>query len=399
VTAISDENKGGSAKRWLGYTCPECFAIFRIPVEGQGKVAECPHCDLPVILGHRESVADAADAAAVAAAEAAGNGAAGLIWERSERSGRMKRKKRVSKKLTAKRPDWDGEVPDLPPREGRVLYLVLLVGLLFMTAGAGVFLKQFLESREQVVRIKSAPQIIIPGVEAEKEASEATEILGDDFQMNREITRLTEVVEGFLKAPDWATMLGYVRDRKRVENLVRGYYALHDYAPSPYRKLAPMGELKLQNNFLSVDVELEDFSLRPIAVEKAPGGYLVDWESWVGYSEIPWAELRRVKPSNPVLMRVRVSPVHYYNYGFSDDKQWESYHLTDVSGEYSVYGYVEKYSQMAGQLTPSKEEGRSNSMIVRLRFPGESVGNNQVFIEDVVAVGWVLPLMPVDPAP
>ena len=82
MTAISDENKGGSAKRWLGYTCPECFAIFRIPVEGQGKVAECPHCDLPVILGHRESVADAADAAAVAAAEAAGaaGNAAEAVW-------------------------------------------------------------------------------------------------------------------------------------------------------------------------------------------------------------------------------------------------------------------------------------------------------------------------------
>jgi hypothetical protein len=395
VTAISDANKGGSAKRWLGYTCPECFAIFRVPVEGQGKVAECPHCDLQVILGHREIVADAA--AVVGAGEE--DGAESVSWERSERSGRLMRKKRVSKKIVNKSPDWDNEVPDLPPREGRVLYLVLLVGLLFMTAGAGVFLKQFLESREQVVRIKTAPQIIIPGVEAEKEEFDSAEILGENFEMNREIKRLTEVVEGFLKAPDLATMLGYVRDRKRVEPLVRGYYALHDYAPSPYRELAPFGNLKFQKSFLSIDVEMEDFSSRPIAVEKTKEGYLVDWESWVGYCEMPWAELRRVKPTKPVLMRVRVSSVSYYNFNFSDDRKWESYHLTDVSDEYSVYGYVEKYSELAGQLAPAKEEGRSGAMIVRLRFPEEAMSDNQVFIEDIVTVGWVLPLTPVDPAP
>ena len=54
----------------------------------------------------------------------------------------------------------------------------------------------------------------------------------------------------------------------------------------------------------AVDVELRDFSIRALAVEKTEEGYLADWESWVGYSELSWEEMQEKRPQEPKLFRV-----------------------------------------------------------------------------------------------
>lgn len=128
MTETAEADQGSGAKRWLGYTCPECYAIFRVPVEARGKVASCPHCELPVVLGQRGQSEESAPEGGLVAKQLEEDG-----WERSKRSGRLKKKRRVQKKRGPKKPEWDDSDGKTKEREGPLFLLVVLVGLLFLT--------------------------------------------------------------------------------------------------------------------------------------------------------------------------------------------------------------------------------------------------------------------------
>ena len=141
--------------------------------------------------------------------------------------------------------------------------------------------------------------------------------------------------------------------------------------------------------FWAVDVLLPDHSVKPIAVERVNDGYVIDWESWVGYSEVPWEVVGKVRPTEPVLFRVLCSPVHYYNFGFRDDRKWRSYRLQSPDRKHTLYGYAERHSIQESMLTRyDTKPGQSRAYILRIRFADKS-GPDQVIIEEVVESGWV----------
>jgi hypothetical protein len=129
--------------------------------------------------------------------------------------------------------------------------------------------------------------------------------------------------------------------------------------------------------------------VKPIAAKRMDDRYTIDWESWVGYSEIPWGEVGKIRPREPTLFRVLASPVHYFNFGFSDDRKWRSYRLQSPDRKHTLYGYVERFSiqeSMLSRLNVKSDQARA--YILRIRFVDDS-GPDQVVIEEVVESGWV----------
>jgi hypothetical protein len=81
--------------------------------------------------------------------------------------------------------------------------------------------------------------------------------------------------------------------------------------------------------------------------------------------------------------------VDYYNFAFADDKKWRSFRLESLKGDQSMYGYVEKDSEVDRKIRISPESKQA-ALILKVRFPeGAKEDSNQVLIDEVVNEGWV----------
>jgi hypothetical protein len=150
------------------------------------------------------------------------------------------------------------------------------------------------------------------------------------------------------------------------------------------------GEVKPAGSAWVAMVRTGFYEEKPMAFVKTTDGLKIDWESWVGWSEMSLEEFVAAQPSESQTFRVKVSDVDYYNFGFKDDEKWKSYRLVSPDGEQSVYGYVERESILDSKLRPdpsTKERGR---LTLVLKFPKEEESRNQVIIEEMAADGWVL---------
>ena len=138
-----------------------------------------------------------------------------------------------------------------------------------------------------------------------------------------------------------------------------------------------------------VQVRTGDYNLREINLIKRDGRLKVDWDSWTAWSEMTWDEFRAKKPTEPVLFRVQLSIVDYFNFGFSDDREWASYRLDSRDGVNSVYGYVPRARELDRRLHPA-EEGAKTKWVLKLKFPPDATRDNQVLIDSIVTEGWLM---------
>lgn len=141
---------------------------------------------------------------------------------------------------------------------------------------------------------------------------------------------------------------------------------------------------------LTVQVRTRDFELREIALVEVGDRLLVDWESWVGWSEMPWADFEREKPEQPKWFRVVLSKVDYYNFAFKDDAEWSSYRLDAPDGSTILYGYVPRAGELDQRIRPV-DDTASVKLLLRLKYPPSAKSGNQVLIDAVAGQQWVAP--------
>lgn len=144
-----------------------------------------------------------------------------------------------------------------------------------------------------------------------------------------------------------------------------------------------------QGAALSVLVRTDDMLEKRLAFFPAAEGLKIDWESWAGWSDMPWQEFLATKPEQAFMFRVVLSPVEYYNFGFTDDRKWQSYRLVSPDGEHAIYGYVEKGTPLELSLRLSPDI-KQTDLTLLLKFPPNAVSRNQVLITQMLAEGWVL---------
>ncbi|MEP4077121.1 hypothetical protein [Haloferula sp.] len=141
----------------------------------------------------------------------------------------------------------------------------------------------------------------------------------------------------------------------------------------------------------AIRVVLEDgeYTMREIFVVDEDG-WKVDWESLVGWSSLTWDELKESRSTSPVLFRVVVSDVSYYNFQFKDESRWSSYRLESLDGVNSLYAYVPRAGELDARLK-SFEGIKSRQFIVKLRYPEDAPSDGQVLVDEIVAEGWLAP--------
>lgn len=417
-------------KRWVGYVCPECYMIFRMEVGNGGRRAQCPGCQALVVLGGKvpvgpapeearsgdeepevvaagpaepvparqesevepESVASLPGESRPGGAQAVGGEGGpeesrGMpardeseTREREDAARGAKRRKKVRKRKGKPRePAWEKQVRKKKmKRMGWVTPVAAILALMAVGAGVAYWARSIVGwGGDEPVVVRGGLEVVDEGI---PETGVDTDVGVED---------LAVVVEAFLGAKTVNELLETVRDRERLEPSIRRYYA-EGYAPVPVRQIAPDGQLQTTGGLFSVLVELPDFSRKPIALAREGDGFLVDWESWVGYSEMRWDEFMRRRPTEPALFRVKTQQLDYYNFDFSDDKNWQSFRLESPDGEHTLYAYVPRYSAMVQELKPLNPKVVTSTHTLRLRYAEGASRPDQVLVEEVIASGWVV---------
>ena len=148
--------------------------------------------------------------------------------------------------------------------------------------------------------------------------------------------------------------------------------------------------------FHLLQMELDDFTSRAIAVERSEDGYKVDWESFAFWSATPWGEFLSKQPTEPFDFRVTLEIDDYYNFGYNDRTKLFCYKLADPENWAHCWGYCGIDSEVGMQINRMIRRQRQIGMnvvktILKLRFKPEPEArdHNQVLIEAVVHDGWV----------
>lgn len=394
---------------WSAYSCPLCHAIFRLPAGSGGLQVECPSCGEAVTVRDIDARGSVMLDVTGTEAQVAGDAQMGKpsgqefskaeLVEKKASKGIRKRKRRrrsISKRRRrSDNPEWDSEAPAASPgKAGKAdrssWKMVVYGGLSAVVLLAGVMILFLADQGNEGNSDSTSGELVRRAMLIEEQEEEEGDLVQElqASDMNFEVAGLTEAVERFLRSATVEELLAVtLRDRYQREK-IREYYRTRTLSPLEPKAVAPGGRVVKNGNLWAADVILPDNSARPVTLRRSQDGYRVDWESWVGYSEMTWEEIRELRPVKPVTFRVLCSAVQYYNYGFTDESEWISYRLQSPDRKQALFGYAARPSEEAKRLLRyGDEEGKPRAFILRIRFAEDS-GPDQVIIDEVVSTGW-----------
>lgn len=298
------------------------------------------------------------------------------------------KKRRKKKSRNSESQAWDSTPDKLRGsgrEEKRQMFWMLMGGVtLFALIVAGVLMAMLggekADSRASgspvALKLDSGPSA--PGPAAILQKSDAT------FLAEAE-----PLAKRFLEGIRIEDLLPLVRNPKLAEARMLRQYPDGKITASGMSGFNTLSEISRVGTSLSVRVRTRDYEEKALAFFETPEGFKINWESWVGWSEMPWGAFIAAKTTTAKMFRVILGPVEYYNIGFADDRKWKSYRLVSPDGKYSLYGYAEVGSLLNASLR-LPPESTSLNLILSLKFPENATSSNQVIIEKRIAEGWVL---------
>ncbi len=219
-----------------------------------------------------------------------------------------------------------------------------------------------------------APDKVAPQIQERTEASILAEI--------------EPLARKFLEARTVAELLPLVRNPAVAADRMKAFYPNGKVAAPGMAWFNSGGVTSARGKFRALIVTTGDQLEKQIAFFDTPQGMKVDWESWVGWSDISWERFMTERPVTGHVFRVTLSPVEYYNFGFSDEEKWQSYRMESPNHEHALYGYVERGSKLAERIRPAPDV-KNMELIVSLKYPVGATSSGQVEIERFVNEGWV----------
>ena len=230
---------------------------------------------------------------------------------------------------------------------------------------------------------------------------ESVERMAEDEQEIREATELVEMVEArvrvYADADRWEAMLPYVRDRSRVEPLMRQWYAEKEFESMPFGRLLVFQPLELDaRNFFVVSYEMKGGNeARSLLVEdRGDEGIFVDWETDVCYQPMAWDRYVEERPEGVQQFRVQIEPDYagLYSHEFQDESRWLAIRLTASGSNDFLIGYVNRGGGLEEEIRALIEDNQYQpvSVVLRLRVPENVQSLRGVVIEEVVSTRWLI---------
>ena len=384
--------------------CPDCRFVFRVPRDHDGSGLVCQSCRRllripapgeptpPLLAGSQEvsapasPVTDGSEAPAVTESSVAGTG-----------QGRRKHKVRKRRTSSAKSDESEGPAWEHAKSHanrssrherqtmrwllggGVALFVVIVGGSIIALQGGGK------TAAPKPLQVPAAIPSPPPRADVAPEAAPSS--------MQRSeaalLAKATPLARQFLQATTPDELRSVVRNPQRAQARMLREYPDGHIDPPGLAEFNTTRNVAYHDSIAAVGVRTLKFENRQLAFVDTPEGLKIDWESWVAWSDLTWPSLLATLPRDAQVFRVIVKRVDYYNFGFADDKKWQSYRLESQHGEHMIFGYVERGSAMMGEMQLASEMEQA-AMILKIRFPATAAaGSNQVLIDAVVADGWV----------
>ncbi len=262
--------------------------------------------------------------------------------------------------------------------EGRQMRVMLIGGALLLgliLAGTIVLMKSGKPTQVAVGKKAAAhTPAVAPTPEARTEASFLTEA--------------EPLARRFLSAASVEELLPMVRIPETVGPRMKAFYADGKVTPLGLSRFNSGDAVAHQNNQWIVTILTRDHEEKGMVFIDSRDGLKIDWESFVGWSDIPWAEFIAKRPTQSHVFRVLVAPADYYNFAFSDESKWQCYRIQSPDREHQVFGYGEKGTELEKKLLPSPDQ-KDVALMLALKFPEGATQANQVEIVKFIAGDWV----------
>jgi len=357
-----------SARRWSGYVCPDCRFVFRVPRDHDGVGIVCPSCRRLL------RIPGGADAPPPLLAPVRVMESAGLEEDSGSRGSKRRRRKRSKNSISHA---WEEDGRARRSSSGSFSFLPMVVGIVLLIAVIGGLI-----------------YALKPGPSAPAPPPSITEVISEPGAAERTARNLmveAEALAGkFLNATSVEQLLPLVLNPEITGPRIHAWHADGVVDPPGLRDFNINQLVETTGSVSSVYVTTNDFSPRQLFLVETPEGLKVDWESWSGWSELPWKDFIGSKPADPKTCRVFVRKSDYYNFAFKDETKWRAYRLESADGEHVLFGYAERDSQ-TDKSTANSMEQDNTPMILDLKFPGNEVSRDQVIIDRFVTKGWVDP--------
>lgn len=326
--------------------------------------------------------------------------AASTLGNESRSSGR--RRVRQSTRGTDAKPDWEQTSVSNKRESGQgspILWIVgaSLLGLSVVAVGAWLLVGNTKQSntsgnadteewKPEVTGI--APPEKVELTEEEKKTNQ--EIQDSIASGNNVLEQADDIVKKFLSVRKVEDFEALVRFPETTMPKIRKWYKKHHLEPTLVKEVGYGGRVTVKGKMASLALQMDDYSLRQIALERTKAGYRVDWESWVSWTEMDWDELFDKRPVEPVTVMVRCSLDTYYNRYFRDDSKWLAVKMTNPGSDRTLYGYVDRgdptLMRLIGDLGANP-----TAAILKIRYPKDAVAGNQAIITKHILNGWVAP--------
>lgn len=208
------------------------------------------------------------------------------------------------------------------------------------------------------------------------------------------IPNIESTIRDYLSATDWRQQLAFVREPAEVEPKMREWYATHPWKPVSFTKVK-RAHLEIIHGLpcVAVSAEVSQPSAARFFVLETVGEqqYKIDWEFAELYQAVPWDRFSESQTQEPTEMRCILKPGDYFNWGFSDNKKWDSWILIEPEQKFpALHGYVEKDSADGRKLKLLYDERTFRKaypafmVILSLAYPSEVKDSKQVRILNIV---------------
>ncbi|TLD68789.1 hypothetical protein FEM03_20870 [Phragmitibacter flavus] len=362
--------------------CPHCESTVEVQVTSVTRSRECPHCGRLIVLQFATKVTGSKRRALLMPTKeisrASGAPVAAAVQPISLEND-------VQKRLM-----HDPEVRSIASilRVGIFVVLGLVVVLM-----AGHWLKwwPWLNGGDEatVASTNVSREPVGKSSRAELAKDGVVQLTGN-AEMDAALLRAQE----FLEAKTVEDRLKLVRDRELMEEKIRGYYAAKGDGPIAYERVLPdRGAVAGSTSFI-FQVVLPTGAERQMMLTTPAGGKpVVDWSSFVVYSDMDWVEWMKEKPTSPRVFRVLAARDEFFAGSFSDTDTLRCLKLFDPLSKDSppIFAYYERASPVGREMefVMSQSGGQALPMTLALRYPPYGSAENQVWVEERIAEGWV----------
>ena len=401
-------------RRWNAYVCQDCRGIFRVPADYVGQGVVCPVCDrmlriprsgesIPSLVqdDFSENAPVVSELAKIEEIDDGVMESDGLLADVGEKSplmtletmspppsGERRRRKRQRDRGLDVENSWqqnDGK--KILRFSGRKWVAWWITGAALSLVVIGGIVISMLPDDPQPTVVQTPDFVALPPT-VEDEDKQAKEEALRQLKTEREARA---AVTKLYQATTVDALLPLLRPVDGLREKVQQYHADKPLTVGEMEGIDEISPIMGHDSkAFFATVRLKNYRTEGVVVIKVGEMFLVDWESWVGWSEMSYQTIIETKPTTPTEVRVIVEPVNYYNFDFpnSSESEWQSYRLNFADGEKELYGYIMRTSELTSQVTPASDQG-AKSMILRIRYRDENSHATQVLIDSVVTDGWV----------